>query len=240
MNSIFSVRLKQARIMRGLSMDALCDKVGNAITKQSISKYETGKMLPDSKILILLSKALEVSIDYFFRQQSVSIENVEFRKKSKLGVKQIDSIKEVVKDQLERYFEIENLNAIESSYRVQYGNVLVQDEDEAKHFCPNRDECPPQIKGKFIHFIGRKAMDINAGEATIEQLYGKGYIKQLSDLYKLTEVQLLTLDKWKEKSVANFLKSLEDSKKVPFHRLLFAIGISYTCAIRSKAFTSGS
>lgn len=130
MNSIFSVRLKQARIMRGLSMDALCDKVGNAITKQSISKYETGKMLPDSKILILLSKALEVSIDYFFRQPSVSIENVEFRKKSKLGVKQIDSIKEVVKDQLERYFEIENLNAIESSYRVQSGNVLVQDEDD--------------------------------------------------------------------------------------------------------------
>ena len=130
MNSIFSVRLKQARIMRGLSMDALCDKVGNAITKQSISKYETGKMLPDSKILILLSKALEVSIDYFFRQPSVSIENVEFRKKSKLGVKQIDSIKEVVKDQLERYFEIEDLNAIESSYRVQSGNVLVQDEDD--------------------------------------------------------------------------------------------------------------
>ena len=130
MNSIFSVRLKQARIMRGLSMDALCDKVGNAITKQSISKYETGKMLPDSKILILLSKALEVSIDYFFRQPSGSVENVEFRKKSKLGVKQIDSIKEVVKDQLERYFEIENLNAIESSYRVQSGNVLVQDEDD--------------------------------------------------------------------------------------------------------------
>lgn len=70
-------------------------------------------------------------------------------------------------------------------------------------------------------------MDINAGEATIEQLYGKGYIKQLSDLYKLTEVQLLTLDKWKDKSVANFLKSLEESKKVPFHRLLFAIGIRH-------------
>jgi DNA ligase (NAD+) len=107
------------------------------------------------------------------------------------------------------------------------GTPLVKDEDEAKHFCPNRDECPPQIKGKFIHFIGRKAMDINAGEATIEQLYGKGYIKQLSDLYKLTEVQLLTLDKWKDKSVANFLKSLEESKKVPFHRLLFAIGIRH-------------
>ena len=70
-------------------------------------------------------------------------------------------------------------------------------------------------------------MDINAGEATIEQLYGKGYIRQLSDLYKLTAEQLLTLDKWKEKSVSNFLKSLDESRKVPFHRLLFAIGIRH-------------
>ena len=107
------------------------------------------------------------------------------------------------------------------------GTPLVKDEDEAKHFCPNSDECPPQIKGKFIHFIGRKAMDINAGEATIEQLYNKGYIKNLSDLYKLTADQLLTLDKWKEKSVSNFLNSLEESKKVSFSRLLFAIGIRH-------------
>ena len=88
------------------------------------------------------------------------------------------------------------------------GASLVKDEDEAKHFCPNSDNCPPQIKGKFIHFIGRKAMAINAGEATIEQLYNKGYIASLSDLYKLTREQLLTLDKWKEKSADNFLESL--------------------------------
>ena len=107
------------------------------------------------------------------------------------------------------------------------GTTLVKDEDEAKHFCPNRDFCPPQIKGKFIHFIGRKAMDINAGEATIEQLYNKGYIKDLADLYSLTREQLLTLDKWKEKSADNFLKSLESSRKVPFERVLFALGIRY-------------
>ena len=107
------------------------------------------------------------------------------------------------------------------------GTPLVKDEDEAKHFCPNTDSCPPQIKGKFIHFVGRKAMDINAGEATIEQLYNKGYIKVLSDLYTLDAGQLLTLDKWKEKSVANFLDSLEKSKNVPFERVLFALGIRY-------------
>ena len=107
------------------------------------------------------------------------------------------------------------------------GTPLVKDEEEAKHFCPNSDLCPPQIKGKFIHFVGRKAMDINAGEATVEQLYNKGYIKDLADLYTLTREQLLTLDKWKEKSADNFLKSLEQSRKVPFERVLFALGIRY-------------
>jgi DNA ligase (NAD+) len=107
------------------------------------------------------------------------------------------------------------------------GTPLVKDEDEAKHFCPNQDACPPQIKGKFIHFTGRKAMDINAGEATVEQLYNKGYIKVLSDLYTLSPEQLLTLDKWKDKSVANFLESLDKSRKVPFERVLFALGIRY-------------
>lgn len=107
------------------------------------------------------------------------------------------------------------------------GTPLVKDEDEAKHFCPNQDACPPQIKGKFIHFVGRKAMDINAGEATVEQLYNKGLISKLSDLYELTAGQLLSLDKWKEKSVSNFLESLEKSKKVSFERVLFALGIRY-------------
>ena len=107
------------------------------------------------------------------------------------------------------------------------GTPLVKDEEEAKHFCPNSDLCPPQIKGKFIHFVGRKAMDINAGEATVEQLYNKGYIKDLADLYTLTKEQLLTLDKWKEKSADNFLKSLEQSRKVPFERVLFALGVRY-------------
>ncbi|MBQ6573064.1 MAG: NAD-dependent DNA ligase LigA [Bacteroidales bacterium] len=107
------------------------------------------------------------------------------------------------------------------------GTPLVKDEEEAKHFCPNSDLCPPQIKGKFLHFVGRKAMDINAGEATVEQLYNKGYIKDLADLYTLTKEQLLTLDKWKEKSADNFLKSLEQSRKVPFERVLFALGIRY-------------
>ena len=107
------------------------------------------------------------------------------------------------------------------------GTPLVKDPDEAKSFCPNSEGCPMQQKGKFLHFISRKAMNINAGEATIEQLYSKGFIKRLSDLYRLTPQQLLQLDKWKEKSVSNFLSSVEQSKERPFNRVLFALGIKY-------------
>lgn len=107
------------------------------------------------------------------------------------------------------------------------GATLVRDTDEAKHFCPNSDNCPPQIKGKLLHFISRKAMAINAGEATIEQLYNKGLVYDLADLYALSEEQLLSLDKWREKSAQNFLDSLQKSKEVPFERVLFALGIRH-------------
>lgn len=130
MNKIFPIRLKQARIMHGLSMDALCGKANNALSKQAISKYESGKMMPDSKSLIVLSNALGVSIDYFFRPFSVSIENIEFRKKAKLQVKQLDSIREIVKDRLERYFEIEELTGIAPEFCSAYSNVKIQEKND--------------------------------------------------------------------------------------------------------------
>ena len=107
------------------------------------------------------------------------------------------------------------------------GTPLVRDEDQARHYCPNSDSCPEQIKGRFIHFISRKAMDILAGEATVAQLYDAGLIRELPDLYALTPEQLLKLEGWQQKSVDNFLASLESSKKVPFPRVLNALGIRH-------------
>ncbi|MGI6313693.1 MAG: NAD-dependent DNA ligase LigA [Candidatus Cryptobacteroides sp.] len=107
------------------------------------------------------------------------------------------------------------------------GTPLVREENEAKWFCPNIDGCPMQIKGKILHFVSRKAMDILAGEATVEQLYNLGYVRTPADLYDLTLPQLLTLDGWKEKSAANFKASLDASKNVPFERVLFALGIRF-------------
>ena len=114
------------------------------------------------------------------------------------------------------------------------GAELVRDEGQAKHYCPNSNNCPVQIKSGFVHFISRKAMDILAGDATIDQLYEKGYIRHLSDLYSLTKDQLLTLDGWKDRSAENLLASLEKSKSVPFNRVFYALGIRHVGEANAK------
>lgn len=115
------------------------------------------------------------------------------------------------------------------------GTPLVREESEAKYYCPNQYGCPTQIKAKFLHFCGRKAMDIIAGEATIDQLYEKGYIAVLPDLYKLTEEQLLSLQGWKERAADRFLQSVEKSKNAPFSKVLFAIGIRFVGETTAKS-----
>lgn len=115
------------------------------------------------------------------------------------------------------------------------GTVLVRDEEEAKSFCPNQSGCPTQIKGRLIHFLSRKAMNVIAGEATIEQLYNKALVWSIGDFYELRTEHLLTLDGWKEKSAERFLKSIEDSKSVPFERVLYALGIRYVGEATAKS-----
>lgn len=107
------------------------------------------------------------------------------------------------------------------------GCELIKEEGQAKYFCPNSEGCPTQIKGKLLHFLSRKAMNIIAGEATVEQLFNKNLVRKISDFYSLSKYDLLTLEGWKEKSAERFLKSIEESLKIPFSRVLFAIGIRY-------------
>jgi len=105
----FGERLKSARKMSGFSMAVLADKAGQAVTKQAISKYEKGLMNPGGDALIALSRALGVKSDYFFRPQKVSLGDLEFRKKSRLGRKEEERIKYRTLDFLERYLEIEDI-----------------------------------------------------------------------------------------------------------------------------------
>lgn len=115
------------------------------------------------------------------------------------------------------------------------GTELIKDEEEAKSFCPNQDGCPTQIQAKLVHFLSRKAMNVIAGDATIEQLYNKALVWNIADFYELTKDHLLTLDNWKEKSADRFLISLRESIKVPFERVLYALGIRYVGETTAKS-----
>lgn len=115
------------------------------------------------------------------------------------------------------------------------GTRLVRDEKEAKSFCPNQSGCPTQIKGKLVHFLSRKAMNVIAGDATIEQFYSKGLVWNIADFYELTKEHLLTLDGWKERSAERFLKSLDDSRKTSFDRVLHALGIRHIGETTAKS-----
>lgn len=111
------------------------------------------------------------------------------------------------------------------------GTALIRKEGEAVHYCPNEKGCPPQIKGKIEHFVQRKAMDISSlGEKIIEQLYQAGLIHNIADLYDLRIEELLPLERMGEKLATKILNNIEESKKVPFERVLFALGIRFVGA----------
>ena len=107
------------------------------------------------------------------------------------------------------------------------GTPLVRNEDEAVHYCPNSEECPPQIKGRIEHFVTRKAMNITIGPETIGLLYDKGLIRDAADLYALRFEDLVNLERWAETSANNLLASIEKSKTIPYERVLFALGIRF-------------
>ncbi len=108
------------------------------------------------------------------------------------------------------------------------GTELVKVEDQAIHFCPNELHCPPQVVGRMIHYVSRKALNIdNLGAETIEQLYREKLVENPADFYALTKEQLLPLERMAEKSAQNIIDGIEKSKTVPFEKVLFGIGIKH-------------
>lgn len=115
------------------------------------------------------------------------------------------------------------------------GTELVQYQGEAKHYCPNASGCPPQIVGRIIHFIRRKAMDIDGlGEETIELLYANSLVCDIADLYDLRTEQLSCLPRLGEKSAENIIRSIRNSIDVPFQRVLFGLGIRFVGETTAK------
>lgn len=110
------------------------------------------------------------------------------------------------------------------------GSTLIRNEGEVAFYCPNDEGCPPQIVGKMQHFIGRKAMNIDGvGDETVENFYRQGLVRHISDLYTLKdrEAALKNLDRFGEKSIVNMLNGIEQSKNMPFEKVLFGLGIRY-------------
>ncbi len=119
------------------------------------------------------------------------------------------------------------------------GTTLIRKDGEAAHYCPNENGCPPQIKGKMEHFISRKAMNIDGlGSETIDLLYNEGLVKNIADLYELRKEQISRLERLGDKSADRILKSLEESKQVPFEKVLFALGIRYVGETVAKILTN--
>lgn len=113
----FGERLISARKMAGMSLESLSVKAGAIVSKQAISKYEKGMTKPNSTVIISLSKALGVDPDYFFRPFSVSISDIEFRKRSKLTKKDENRIKYQTIDFLEKYLELEDILGIDEPFK---------------------------------------------------------------------------------------------------------------------------
>ena len=129
---VFPRRLRQARLMRGLSLEKLAQTLSTSVTRQAINKYESGQMKPDSRVLIALASALNVKIDYFYRPFTVEIDRVDFRKKPGFTEKMAISIKERVREELERYLEIEELS--DSAIRFTLPRKEVGNIDDARIF----------------------------------------------------------------------------------------------------------
>lgn len=123
------------------------------------------------------------------------------------------------------------------------GTKLIRYDGEAAYYCPNAISCPPQIKGRIEHFVSRKAMNIDGlGTETIDLFYQAGLIKDIADLYTLKAMDICRLEGLGEKSAVSIVHGIEDSKKVPFERVLFAIGIRFVgetvAKILARAFKS--
>lgn len=134
MENAFAQRLVNARKIRCMSQRELSKKLEGQVSPTAIEKYEKGLMMPSSSALILLSKALGMKLDYFFRPFTVAIDTskFEFRKSASMGVKKVESIKFMVCAEIEKYLEIEGILGNTASFTLDYSNILVEGEDEAK------------------------------------------------------------------------------------------------------------
>jgi Zn-dependent peptidase ImmA (M78 family)/DNA-binding XRE family transcriptional regulator len=131
MNQLFSEKFKAARVLNGLSLQDLSDKLNKKVSRQALHKYEKGEVVPDSEMIGLLSEALKVRPDFFFRETKVDLGPIEFRKLTRLPAKEENKLVEQVRDQLSRYLELEEIIALESSFENPVKGLTIHSFDDA-------------------------------------------------------------------------------------------------------------
>jgi Zn-dependent peptidase ImmA (M78 family) len=130
--SFFGVRLKLARKMAGMSLQALSDNLGNLVSKQALNKYEQGLMNPSNEVLLAISKLLNLKPDFFLKKEYVEINNISFRKRATLSKKLEESIIEKARDYVERYFEIENILGIQSVFINPVDDIIIRNRKDSE------------------------------------------------------------------------------------------------------------
>jgi Zn-dependent peptidase ImmA (M78 family) len=153
-------RIKSARVLAGLSLRELADRMIGIVSHTAIKKYEDGLMMPDSKVIIALSNALNVKPDYFFRPYTVEIEKVEFRKKSRMHKKELNSIRENVTNSIERYIELEQFLNIPSTFNNPLKDFVINNGDD--------------VEEAVNHLLTQWKLGFNALPNVIEMLEDKG------------------------------------------------------------------
>lgn len=116
MNQIFADRFKSARLRSGLSLQDLANKLGNKVTRQALHRYEKGEVVPDSEMLALLSSAMDVRPDYFFRNTQIELGKIEYRKLKRMPVKEEHKVIEQTREYLSRYLELEEILGLENKF----------------------------------------------------------------------------------------------------------------------------
>lgn len=157
--------------MSNMSQDELVRQIQDKVSKNSISKYEKGIMMPSTDVLLAICDALEVKLDYFFREESVSIEQIEFRKRVRLGKKKLDSIKERVIEQISNYIELEHILNIQADFSNPIKNLKIKSSQDVEKAAQNLSKCWKLGDNAFpnvIDFLEDKEVKVVEIDAPLE------------------------------------------------------------------------
>lgn len=240
--NIFARRLRQARKMRGLSLDAVSKLMGNAVSRQAINKYEQGKMLPDSGSLLAIASSLGVKVDFLFRPFTVEVGQVEFRKKAKFSDIKCESLKERVQEEMERYLEIEQMSGNFSMFALERMEIYSLDDarllaaEVRKNFQVGNDGISNVIE--TLEDNGVKVIEVEE-DASFDGLCGyvNGDIpiivvnstfpperKRFTVLHELGHLLMDIPDDMPSREVESFCNAFANEMLVPFSVLIDKVG----------------